>query len=133
MQTKYIYENVGLKPIRTRLRFILNFCRTAQHNRNPSDDIVPLLAGEKKRHSLNISGLHSERKIRVRIAKVSSILTFSEEDGKQNLLFFFFFLNWRDQITQFKAFKKNLVVLLISQDLWHTGEVQEAWKNLMLC
>lgn len=46
MQTKHIYENVGIKMIRTHLCSILNFCRAAQDNRNPSDDTVPLLAVE---------------------------------------------------------------------------------------
>jgi len=59
MQMEYIYDNT----LRTYLCFILNFCRTIQDNRNPSDDTVPLLAVEKKKHSLNISVLHLERKI----------------------------------------------------------------------
>lgn len=69
MQTKYIYENVGIKTVTTCLCFILDFCRTVQDKRNPSDDIVPLLAVEKKKHSLSISVLHLERKIESALPK----------------------------------------------------------------
>lgn len=77
MQTKHIYENVGIKMIRTHICSLLNFCRAAQDNRNPSDDTVPLLAVEKKKLSSNYFCFAFRKENRVCIAKVSSILTFS--------------------------------------------------------